>query len=486
MLTGAADVDRGLHAHLQLHRHRPRRRHLRRVRRLPRLRRRRDQQRHAGRGLLHRDRDGGSFQCFFPDGPSTANVKMKVQDSDGASGTDSESVQVVAVANVAPTVTAAADQTADEGRLNFLRPRLVHRPRPGRHLDRRRRLGRRHSPHDLHQDRHRQPGHQEPHLRRRPRRPHRHRQGHRQGRRQRHQDVQRPRQQRRPDRHPRPDQRPIGQRGLDPHLQLHDQRPRHRHGRPRHDRLRHQRHQGRSSDINDDTARLVRVHVPRRPDATLDRLGLRRPTPTATPATSTPRPSTSTTSRRRSRSRRQRPSVDEGVDAHLQLHVHRPGRQDTPRHVDDELGATAAQVTGSDTSRPRAGQRSMHLPRRPGQLTPSPSRSTDSDGATSDNDTQPSRSTTSPRLSRCRPRNDLSVNEGSTHTYSYTISDPGADTVDSRRRRAAAPTARRAPRPTPTRAARSSAPSPTARTARPSRPSQPTPTATPATPTRRT
>ena len=27
--------------------------------------------------------------------------------------------------------------------------------------------------------------------------------------------------------------------------------------------------------------------------------------------------------------------------------------------------------------------------------------------------------------------NDLSVNEGSTHTYSYTISDPGADTVSS-------------------------------------------------------
>jgi hypothetical protein len=46
---------------------------------------------------------GGSFECFFADGPATANVKMKVTDSDGASDTDSESVQIVAVANVAPS-----------------------------------------------------------------------------------------------------------------------------------------------------------------------------------------------------------------------------------------------------------------------------------------------------------------------------------------------------------------------------------------------
>jgi len=58
---------------------------------------------------------GGSFKCSFPDGPSTANVKIKVADSDGASTTDSESVQVVAVANVAPTVVAAAGQSSDEG-----------------------------------------------------------------------------------------------------------------------------------------------------------------------------------------------------------------------------------------------------------------------------------------------------------------------------------------------------------------------------------
>src|SRR5205085_4181883 len=58
---------------------------------------------------------GGSFDCNFPDGPSSANVKMKVADSDGASTTASESVQIVAVANVPPTVTAPIDQSADEG-----------------------------------------------------------------------------------------------------------------------------------------------------------------------------------------------------------------------------------------------------------------------------------------------------------------------------------------------------------------------------------
>jgi hypothetical protein len=58
---------------------------------------------------------GGTFQCTFPDGPTTANVKMQVVDSDGAGGTDSESVQVVQVANVAPKVTAPANQSAPEG-----------------------------------------------------------------------------------------------------------------------------------------------------------------------------------------------------------------------------------------------------------------------------------------------------------------------------------------------------------------------------------
>ena len=49
-------------------------------------------------------------------------------DSDGASDTDSESVQIVAVANVAPSVTAAADQSSNEGEQPLLQPRLLQRP----------------------------------------------------------------------------------------------------------------------------------------------------------------------------------------------------------------------------------------------------------------------------------------------------------------------------------------------------------------------
>ncbi len=58
---------------------------------------------------------GGSFDCFFPDGPDTTSVAIKVADSDGASGTDSESVVVVQVANVNPNVSAPDDQAANEG-----------------------------------------------------------------------------------------------------------------------------------------------------------------------------------------------------------------------------------------------------------------------------------------------------------------------------------------------------------------------------------
>ena len=58
---------------------------------------------------------GGSFQCNFPDGPNSSTVAIKVTDSDGASDTASEAVQIVAIANVAPSVTAAADQSSNEG-----------------------------------------------------------------------------------------------------------------------------------------------------------------------------------------------------------------------------------------------------------------------------------------------------------------------------------------------------------------------------------
>ena len=61
---------------------------------------------------------GGSFQCRFPDGPYTTNVAIKIKDDDGGiSSPDAEQVDIIAVAiaNVAPTVTAPANQSSDEG-----------------------------------------------------------------------------------------------------------------------------------------------------------------------------------------------------------------------------------------------------------------------------------------------------------------------------------------------------------------------------------
>ena len=59
-----------------------------------------------------------TFSCRFPDGDNSTNVSVKVADDDDAASTaDTEHVDVipVVVANVEPTVTAAADQTASEG-----------------------------------------------------------------------------------------------------------------------------------------------------------------------------------------------------------------------------------------------------------------------------------------------------------------------------------------------------------------------------------
>src|SRR5204862_734094 len=66
-------------------------------------------------GSLSTNAGGGSFDCTFPDGPATTNVAIKVTDSDGASDTTSESVQIVQIANVNPTVTAPGNQSSNEG-----------------------------------------------------------------------------------------------------------------------------------------------------------------------------------------------------------------------------------------------------------------------------------------------------------------------------------------------------------------------------------
>jgi PKD repeat protein len=64
---------------------------------------------------LETSASGGSFDCSFPDGPADTNVHVKVKDSDEASDTDSEAIQVVHVNNVAPSVIAAANQSSNEG-----------------------------------------------------------------------------------------------------------------------------------------------------------------------------------------------------------------------------------------------------------------------------------------------------------------------------------------------------------------------------------
>src|SRR6185312_11074509 len=66
-------------------------------------------------GSLSVNLGGGSFDCTFPDGPASTDVKIKVTDSDGASDTDTENVVVVTIANADPVVTAAANQASDEG-----------------------------------------------------------------------------------------------------------------------------------------------------------------------------------------------------------------------------------------------------------------------------------------------------------------------------------------------------------------------------------
>ena len=66
-------------------------------------------------GSLAINAGGGSFDCTFPDGPTSTDVKIRVTDSDGASDTDTENVVVVDVANVDPVVTLAGTEPGPRG-----------------------------------------------------------------------------------------------------------------------------------------------------------------------------------------------------------------------------------------------------------------------------------------------------------------------------------------------------------------------------------
>ncbi|MGE5376114.1 MAG: Ig-like domain-containing protein [Bacteroidota bacterium] len=60
----------------------------------------------------------GSFDCTFPDGPATSTVSVRVKDSDNAYSNTSSII--VAIANVAPTLTISGNADVDEGSLYTL------------------------------------------------------------------------------------------------------------------------------------------------------------------------------------------------------------------------------------------------------------------------------------------------------------------------------------------------------------------------------
>ena len=167
----------------------------------------------------------GSFDCSYADGPSTHDLSATVSDDAGGSPSNTPAVTVD---NVAPAIAISGAASVDEVGTNSLTRARSPTPAPtrsratsctGRRQHRQLRLQRR----------------PDPHLRRRRQRLRRHRRPRRRGR------------------HlPRPRERPRcnnvdptvthgckpGQRGLDPHLQLHDQRSRRRGLRPRRTGLR--------------------------------------------------------------------------------------------------------------------------------------------------------------------------------------------------------------------------------------------------------
>ena len=112
-------------------------------------------------------------------------------------------------------------------------------------------------------------------------------------------------------------------------------------------------------------------------------------------------------------------------------------------------GANGAKVTGSDTYDAGTGAGSFQCFFADGPATTNVTATvTDSDGAT-DTDNQVVVVTVNnvAPVVTLAAGNDLSVDEGSQHTYNFTVSDPGADTFTVVERRAAVPTAPRSARP---------------------------------------
>src|SRR5207302_14684 len=122
-------------------------------------------------------------------------------------------------------------------------------------------------------------------------------------------------------------------------------------------------------------------------------------------------------------------SVDEGSSHTYSYTISDPG-QDSVQSVTTSCGANGTKVTPSDSNTDGSGSFGCTFPDGPSNSTVSVN-ATDSDGATGNTDTQSvSVANVAPTV-HLSGGNDLSVNEGSTHSYHYSISDPGQDTVSS-------------------------------------------------------
>src|SRR5205085_1350782 len=104
-----------------------------------------------------------------------------------------------------------------------------------------------------------------------------------------------------------------------------------------------------------------------------------------------------------------------------------PG-QDTVTAVTTSCSGTGTKEPGTERRNDSSGSFQCTFADGPNTSTVSAS-ATDSDGATGAADTQSVTVNNVAPTVTLAAGNDLSVNEGSTHTYSYTISDPGQDTV---------------------------------------------------------
>src|SRR5439155_1608919 len=120
-------------------------------------------------------------------------------------------------------------------------------------------------------------------------------------------------------------------------------------------------------------------------------------------------------------------SANEGQTKTYSYSISDPGL-DTVSSVATSCGANGTKSNASNTN--TSGSFDCSFPDRPASSTVS-AQATDSDG---DAGNTASQTVTIAKVARTASRerlNDLSVNEGSPHTYAYTISDPGQDTVSS-------------------------------------------------------